>query len=234
MPDAPGPGRLARWRTLLYDRALVANIPDHGGPNGRNRMNLSVGRGGWLRHVAAMAQHRYANAALAAIAFADSSFLPIPPDILLVPMALMRPERLRRLLIIGTVFSSLGAVLGYLIGYWLWDLIGAQLIDFYGYRDAFAAYQNAVGEWGVWIIIAKAFTPIPFKVAAIGAGVAAMDPVAFMGATVLGRGLHFVMVGVAIALFGDRVMAMVERFERQLALASVLGLAAAAVVFALR
>ena len=197
-------------------------------------MNLSVGRGGWLRHVAAMAQHRFANTALAAIAFADSSFLPIPPDILLVPMALMRPERLRRLLIIGTVFSSLGAVFGYLIGFWLWDLIGAPLIDFYGYRDAFAAYQNAVGQWGVWIIIAKAFTPIPFKIAAIGAGVAAMDPVAFIVATVLGRGLHFAMVGLAIMLFGERVMAMVERFEKQFAIASVLGLAAVAVALALK
>ena len=77
------------------------------------------------------------------------------------------------------------------------------MIEFYGYRDAFAAYQNAVVDWGVWIIIAKAFTPIPFKVAAIGAGVAAMDPIAFMVATVFGRALHFVMVGAAIILFGD-------------------------------
>src|SRR5438309_11533107 len=148
MQDAPEPGWLARYHALLYDHAALVIIPDHGRSNGSNQMNLSVGRGGWLRHVAAMAQHRYANAALAAIAFADSSFLPIPPDILLVPMALMRPQRLRRLLIIGTVFSSLGAVLGYLIGYWLWDLIGGPLIDFYGYREAFAAYQIAVAEWG--------------------------------------------------------------------------------------
>ena len=197
-------------------------------------MNLSAARGGWLRHVSALARHRCATAALAAIAFADSSFLPIPPDILLVPMALLRPERLRRLLVIGTVASSLGAVLGYLIGYGLWDLIGAPLIDFYGYRDAFAAYQNAVAVWGVWIIVAKAFTPIPFKVAAIGAGVAGMDPVAFIIATVVGRALHFVMVGIAIVLFGERVMAMVERFERQFAIVSVLGLAAVAVAFALK
>lgn len=196
-------------------------------------MNLSVGRG-WLRHVAALAGHRHATAALAAIAVADSSFLPIPPDILLVPMALLRRDRLVRLLVVGTVASSLGAVLGYLIGYWLWDLIGAPLIEFYGYRDAFAAYQRLVAEWGVWIIVAKAFTPIPFKVAAIGAGVAAMDPVAFMVATVFGRALHFVMVGVAILLFGERVMAIVERFERQFAIVSVLGLAAVAVAFALK
>jgi len=197
-------------------------------------MNISAARPGWLGRVAALAGHRYATAALAAIAFADSSFLPIPPDILLVPMALLRRERLWRLLIIGTLASSLGAVAGYLIGYWLWDLVGAPLIDFYGYHAGFAAYQDAVARWGLWIIIAKAFTPIPFKVAAIGAGVAAMDPVKFLAAAVLGRVLHFAIVGVAIKLFGERVLAMVERYERQFALASVLGLAAAAAVYAFR
>jgi membrane protein YqaA with SNARE-associated domain len=195
-------------------------------------MNLSVARGGWLRHVAALAQHRCATGALAAIAFADSSFLPIPPDLLLVPMALMQPGRLRRLLIVCTVASSLGAAVGYLIGYWLWGLIGAPLIDFYGYRDAFAAYQNAVAVWGVWIIIAKAFTPIPFKVAAIGAGVAAMDPTTFMVAAILGRALHFAMVGAAIMLLGERVMALVERYERQFAVASLVVLAVAALGYA--
>jgi membrane protein YqaA with SNARE-associated domain len=197
-------------------------------------MNLSVARGGWLCHVTALAQHRCATLALAAIAFADSSFLPVPPDMLLVPMAIVRPERLLRLLIVCTIASALGAAAGYLIGCWLWDLVGAPLIDFFGYRDAFAAYQNLVAVWGVWIIIAKAFTPIPFKVAAIGAGVAAMDPVTFMVAAVLGRALHFAMVGVAIVLFGERVMAIVERYERQLAVVSVAVLAAVGLVYALR
>ena len=199
-----------------------------------NPMNFSVARGGWLHHVAALAQHRCATPALAAIAFADSSFLPVPPDMLLVPMALLRPERLRRLLVICIVASVLGAVLGYLIGYWLWDLVGVPLVEFYGYRDAFSVYQSMVGEWGVWIIIAKAFTPIPFKIAAIGAGVAAMDPLTFITAALVGRALHFAMVGVAVVLFGDRFMAMVERFERQLAVVSVLALAAAGVALALR
>ena len=82
-------------------------------------MNLSVAQGGWLRRIAMLARHRYATAALAAIAFADSSFLPVPPDLLLVPMALLRPERLRRLLVVCTIASALGAAVGYLIGCWL-------------------------------------------------------------------------------------------------------------------
>jgi membrane protein YqaA with SNARE-associated domain len=197
-------------------------------------MNLSTGHGGWLRHIAALAEHRYATAVLAAIAFADSSFLPIPPDILLVPMALVQPNRLRRLLVVCTLASSLGAVVGYLIGCGLWELIGAPLIDFYGYRDAFAAYQALVAEWGVWIIVAKAFTPIPFKVAAIGAGVAAMDPVAFIIAAVVGRALHFLMVGVAVVLFGARFLATLQRYERHVAIAGALALVVAVLVITLR
>jgi len=197
-------------------------------------MNLSVAQGGWLRRIAMLARHRYATAALAAIAFADSSFLPVPPDLLLVPMALLRPERLRRLLVVCTIASALGAAVGYLIGCWLWELIGAPLVELYGYHDAFVSYQSLVGEWGVWIIVAKAFTPIPFKIAAIGAGVAGMNPVAFMVAAVLGRALHFAMVGVAISLFGDRFMAAVERYERHFAVAGMLGLAIAAAALALR
>lgn len=197
-------------------------------------MTYSEASAGWLRPVAALAKHRFATPVLAGIAFADSSFLPMPPDLLLVPMALLQPGRLGRLLILCTVASAFGAALGYLIGYGAWGLVGERLIDLYGYRDAFAGYQNAVAIWGVWIIVAKAFTPIPFKVAAIGAGVAAMDPVTFMVAAVLGRGLHFAMVGLAILLFGERLLAAVQRYERHCALAGALALAAAGLAYALR
>src|SRR5437588_1003582 len=197
-------------------------------------ISATVARGGWLGYVAAWAHHRYSSWALGAIAFADSSFLPIPPDILLVPMILLRPERIWRFLLICTLFSSLGAVLGYLIGYAFWGAVGLPLVELYGYTESFTVYQQLVAEWGVCIIIAKAFTPIPFKIAAIGAGVAAMDPLVFMAAAVVGRSLHFAMVGVAILLFGERVMTMVERYERQFAIVSVAVLAAVGLVFAFR
>jgi membrane protein YqaA with SNARE-associated domain len=194
-------------------------------------MSDSAARGGWLRHVSALSNHRYSTWLLAAIAFADSSFLPIPPDLLLVPMILFRPERIRLLLVICTVASSLGAALGYLIGYGLWSVIGQPLVDFYGYAEGFAAYQRLVANWGVWIIIAKAFTPLPFKIAAIAAGVAAMDPVAFMLASIFGRALHFAMVGGLLVLFGGRILALVERYERPFAVISVVVLIGLAVAF---
>jgi membrane protein YqaA with SNARE-associated domain len=115
---------------------------------------------------------------LAAIAFADSSFLPIPPDLLLVPMALVRPKQIWALSLICTVASSLGAVVGYLIGYGLWSLVGVPLVELYGYGNGFTAYQHLIEKWGVWIIIAKSLTPVPFKIMAIAAGVAAMSPTA--------------------------------------------------------
>ena len=197
-------------------------------------MEASAARGGWLRHVAAWAHHRHGPWALGGIAFADSSFLPIPPDILLVPMALLRPERIKTFLLICVVGSSLGAILGYVIGYSLWSSIGLPMVEFYGYTEKFTAYQHMVAEWGVLVIIAKAFTPIPFKIAAIAAGIAAMDPFAFMFATVVGRALHFIMVGVVLVLCGPKIMALVARYERPFVIGSILVLIALAVIFHFR
>lgn len=197
-------------------------------------MEASVERGGWLRHVSAWAHHRHGPWALGGIAFADSSFLPVPPDILLVPMALLRPERLKALLLICVVGSSLGAIVGYVIGYWLWSSIGLPMVELYGYTEKFTAYQQLVAEWGVLVIIVKAFTPIPFKIAAIAAGIAAMDPFAFMFATVVGRTLHFVMVGAVLILCGPKIMALVTRYERPFVIGSVIVLIALGVVFHFR
>jgi membrane protein YqaA with SNARE-associated domain len=194
----------------------------------------SAKRGGWLRRVAALSNHRYGTWMLFAIAFADSSFLPLPPDLMLVPMCLLQPRRLRFLMCVCIVGSSLGAIVGYLIGYGLWSLIGERLMELYGYGEKFVAYQQLVEEWGFTVIILKAFTPIPFKIAAIAAGVAAMNPVIFMLATVLGRTLHFAMVAGLLMLFGARITALVARYERPLALLSLLVLIVVALVLWLR
>ena len=197
-------------------------------------VDAPIVRRGWLRHVAAMARHRHGVWVLAAIAFADSSFLPVPPDLLLVPMALVRPDRLRLLLAVCTLSSSLGAAVGYLIGYALWTTIGAPLVQLYGYPDQVATFQLVVQDWGVWIIIGKAFTPIPFKIAAIGAGLAGMPLTLFMVAAVLGRALHFAMLGALIVLCGARLTKLVTRYERPLAVVSVVAVIALAVIYHLR
>jgi membrane protein YqaA with SNARE-associated domain len=185
-------------------------------------MSIPAARGGWWGRVSALSEHRYCVWALAAVAFADSSFLPVPPDLLLVPMILLRPERTVFLLVICTVASTLGAALGYLIGYELWSVIGAPLIEAHGYGESFAKYQRLVDNWGFWFIIGKAFTPLPFKIAAIAAGVAAMNPVLFMLAAVLGRALHFAMVGGLLVVFGGRIIDLVARYERPFAVISII------------
>jgi hypothetical protein len=103
-----------------------------------------------VQYVETFSEHRYGRWVLAAIAFADSSFLPIPPDLLFVPMALMRPKQMWALTVICTVASSLGAVVGYIIGYGLWSFVGTRLVELYGYGDGFTAYQHLVEKWGVW------------------------------------------------------------------------------------
>jgi membrane protein YqaA with SNARE-associated domain len=187
-----------------------------------------------IQFAEAVARHRYATWILAAVAFADSSFLPVAPDLLLVPMALVRPKQVWWLCLICTIASALGAALGYVIGYELWSLIGAKVVEFYGYTEGFASYQRLVEEWGVWIIIAKALTPIPFKIMAIAAGVAAMNPVTFMVAAIIGRALHFAMIAVLIVLWGDKLMVFIAKYERPVVIITVLTVIGLVIVYHFR
>ena len=186
------------------------------------------------RFVEAVQRSRFAVWVLAAIAFADSSFLPVPPDLVLVPLALVRPQQLWSLSATCVVASSIGAIFGYAIGYELWNVVGARLVEFYGYGDAFAIYRGLVERWGACIIIAKALTPVPFKIIAIAAGVAAMNPIVFMIATVIGRALHFAMVAALVQVLGDRLRVVIVNYERPLVIISVLVVVVLAIAYYLR
>src|SRR3954466_8895455 len=107
---------------------------------------------------------------LAAVAFAESSFFPIPPDALLIPMVLARPDRAWRLAAICMVASVTGGALGYAIGYFVFDQIARPLIDLYGYGDRFVAFQLLYGRYGLWVILIKGLTPIPYKIVTIEIG----------------------------------------------------------------
>jgi membrane protein YqaA with SNARE-associated domain len=158
----------------------------------------------WMRHAEAFSRSKYGAWLLALIAFADSSVLPVMPDVLLVPMILLRPHRMLLLSGICVIASSMGAAVGYGIGYSLWSAIGKTILEIYGLKGHFQSYQNLVHDWGAWIIIAKSFTPIPFKFMAIAAGVSSMNFLTFAIATLIGRALHFGMVALTVALFGRR------------------------------
>ena len=148
---------------------------------------------------------------LAVIAFAESSFFPVPPDLLLVPMAVARPERAFRYAAICTVASVVGGMLGYLIGYALFDVLARPLLHFYRYDDAFAAFQARFREYGAYIILVKGLTPIPYKLVTIASGAARMDFWVFVAASLLTRGLRFFLIALLLRMFGDRVRHFIEQ-----------------------
>jgi membrane protein YqaA with SNARE-associated domain len=148
---------------------------------------------------------------LAAIAFAESSFFPIPPDALLIPMALARPDRAWRLALVCTVASVAGGALGYFIGYAVFDQLARPLIAFYGYGPRFAAFQALYAQYGLWIILIKGLTPIPYKIVTIASGAAHFDFAVFMAASVATRGARFFAVAALLRFFGAPVRDFIER-----------------------
>ena len=177
---------------------------------------LSRNREIWLGRAGLFSNSKWGLALLALIAFADSSVLPVLPDLFLVPMLLLRPDR--SLVLCGTcvIASSLGGVVGYGIGHLAWEAFGQTLIAMYGQADNFQRYQKLVADWGLWLIIAKSFTPIPFKFIAIAAGVASMNLLTFVVATMIGRALHFTIVAALVALWGQQFLQLIEKYERWL------------------
>jgi membrane protein YqaA with SNARE-associated domain len=148
---------------------------------------------------------------LALIAFAESSFFPIPPDALLVPMALAKPRSAWRFATICTVASVTGGALGYLIGFAVFDQVARPILSLYGYGDAYAAFQAKFQEYGLWIILIKGLTPIPYKIVTIAAGAARFDFALFMAASMLTRGVRFFLVATLLHFFGDAVRDFIER-----------------------
>ena len=148
---------------------------------------------------------------LAVISFAESSFFPIPPDALLIPMALARPERAWRLALICTVSSVLGGILGYYIGYALFDVLATPLLRAYHYEAAFARFKDTYAEWGLWVILVKGFTPIPYKIVTIASGAASFNFAVFVAASVATRGARFFLVATLLHYHGETVRGFIER-----------------------
>jgi membrane protein YqaA with SNARE-associated domain len=149
--------------------------------------------------------------ALLGVAFIESSFFPIPPDVLLIPMMLAQPRQAWRLAAFCTLASVIGGLLGYAIGYFLFDAIGRPLLEFYHAMGSYDALKAAFGRWGVWIIIVKGMTPIPYKLVTIASGVAHFDLVAFVLASVVSRSLRFFLLAALLWQFGAAARDFIER-----------------------
>ena len=159
-----------------------------------------------------LAAHRHARWGLAGVAFIESSIFPIPPDVLLIPMVLAQRAASWALAALATVASVLGGVLGYAIGWLLFDTVGRPVLAFYGLDHSFADFQLRYNEWGAWIVFIAGVTPFPFKVITIASGVTQLNIVVFIVASILARGLRFFAVAGLLWLFGPPIMSFVEKY----------------------
>lgn len=158
-----------------------------------------------------LADSRYALFALAAVAFVESSVFPIPPDILMIPMILAAPKRAWLIAAVATVSSVLGGLLGYYIGYALFDTVGRPVLEFYGkdaYFDEFAVRYN---EWGAWAVLIAGVTPFPYKVITILSGSTALSLPVFIVASIVARALRFFVVAALLWKFGLPIREFIEK-----------------------
>jgi membrane protein YqaA with SNARE-associated domain len=158
-----------------------------------------------------MASHEKAPHALFWVAFAESSVFPIPPDVMLIPMVLARPARAWLYAAICTAGSVLGGIVGYGIGYFVYETLGRWVIDIYGLGSQAEAYRAAYNDWGLWIILIKGLTPIPYKLVTIASGAAAFNFWIFLGASIVTRGARFFLVAALLHRFGEPIREFIER-----------------------
>jgi membrane protein YqaA with SNARE-associated domain len=162
----------------------------------------------WTMRTAA---HEKAPHALFWVSFAESSFFPIPPDVMLIPMVLARRARAWLYAGIATAGSVLGGIGGYAIGAFLIDTVGRWVIAVYGLGPQFEAYRAAYAEWGLWIILIKGLTPIPYKLVTIASGAFAFNIWVFIAASIVTRAGRFYLVAGLLYWLGEPIREFVER-----------------------
>lgn len=158
-----------------------------------------------------LADSRYALWALALVAFVESSFFPIPPDVLLIPMIIAAPRKAFIFATVATVASVIGGLFGYFIGYSLFDTIGQPILDFYGKGAHFEEFRVRYNEWGAWAVLIAGVTPFPFKVITIASGVTALNLPVFVVASIVARALRFFIVAALLYRFGAPIRDFIER-----------------------
>jgi membrane protein YqaA with SNARE-associated domain len=148
---------------------------------------------------------------MGAVSFAESSFFPVPPDVMLIPMALARPDRAWVFAAWCTATSVAGGILGYAIGAILYDSVGHWLVQLYGYGDKVEAFREAYARWGAWIILLKGLTPIPYKIVTITSGFAGYNFFLFVLLSIVTRGMRFFVLAFLLSRYGPRARAFIEK-----------------------
>ncbi|MBZ0138640.1 MAG: DedA family protein [Pseudorhodoplanes sp.] len=158
----------------------------------------------------AAAYRPFATWIMGGVSFVESSFFPIPPDVMLIPMSLARPERAYAYAFLCTWTSVAGGMLGYAIGAVLYDSVGTWLIGLYGYGDKVEAFREAYNRYGALIILLKGLTPIPYKIVTITSGFAGYNLLAFIALSVLARGMRFYFLAFLLHRYGPRARSIIE------------------------
>ena len=183
----------------------------------------------------AAAHKPHAEWMLGIISFVESSFFPIPPDVMLIPMSIARPSRAYYYATLCTITSVAGGLVGYAIGAVLYDSIGQWLIALYGYGDKVEAFRAAYNAYGAWIILLKGVTPIPYKIVTITSGFAGYNIFLFVILSMIARGMRFYLLAFLLHRYGERARAILEeRLEFWVLLGAVVlvaGIVAAVYLF---
>ena len=171
-----------------------------------------------------MADHPRALWVLALVSFVESSVFPIPPDVLMIPMIIARPSRAWVIAGVALVASVLGGLLGYYIGWGLFESIGRPVLEFYGKDAYFDDFRTRYNEWGAWTVLIAGMTPFPYKVITILSGTTGLNLGVFMVASVIARGARFFVVAALLWKFGTPIRTFIERWLGLLFVLFLIGL----------
>lgn len=146
------------------------------------------------------------------VSFAESSFFPLPPDLMIIPLVLATPEKAWWVAFTCSLSSVLGGIIGYALGYYVYETVGAAIVSIYHLEDSFAVFQEQFQLWGFWIIMLKGLTPIPFKLVTIASGVAKLDLNKFILASLITRSGRFFILSALLWKFGPYAKTYIERY----------------------
>ena len=158
-----------------------------------------------------LAAHPRAGLALFGVSFAESSFFPIPPDVMLIPMVLAKRAKAWAYALIATLGSVIGGIAGYAIGFYLFETVGKAVLGFYGYMEKFSQFAATYNEQGLWIVLAAGLTPLPYKIFTIASGVTAMNLLTFTAASIAARSIRFFAVSGLLYWFGPPIREFIEK-----------------------
>ena len=164
------------------------------------------------------AEHKYSSLVLGIVAFTESSFFPIPPDILLIPMIIAKRTKAWMYAFICTFSSILGGLLGYAIGYFFYNSLGVLIIEAYHLSNSFNEFESYYNEYGILIVLGAGFTPFPFKFITIASGVFNLNILLFIITSIIARGLRFYLLASLLFVFGEKIKIFIDKYFNSLAI----------------